>query len=83
MSNIKETGEKILDLLMQFSYDIENASIVDYRDKFLELFQQQQNNASGDATIAMLDDIISWEKDLAEYKSLEGILRERYKITKR
>jgi hypothetical protein len=36
-----------------------------------------------DMTKELLSDIISWEKDLSEYGSLEGILRERYKIFKR
>lgn len=36
-----------------------------------------------DDTRKLLQDIISWEKDLSEYDSLESILRERYKITKR
>ena len=36
-----------------------------------------------DATQSLLTDIISWEKDLSEYASLESILRERYEIHKR
>lgn len=36
-----------------------------------------------DSTKDLLTDIISWEKDLSEYGSLEAILRERYVITKR
>jgi hypothetical protein len=36
-----------------------------------------------DNTKDMLDDIISWEKDLSQYPALETILRERYKIIKR
>jgi hypothetical protein len=40
-------------------------------------------NGQPDSTKDLLRDIISWEKDLSEYESLEGILRERYKIIKR
>lgn len=36
-----------------------------------------------DATKELLSDIISWEKDLSEYMSLEAILKKRYKIEKR
>lgn len=36
-----------------------------------------------DSTKELLMDIISWEKDLSEYMSLETILREKYIITKR
>lgn len=36
-----------------------------------------------DSTKALLADIISWEKDLSEYESLESILRKRYVIQKR
>lgn len=35
------------------------------------------------ATAEMLDDIISWEKDLSEYKSLESILNKKYLIYKK
>jgi hypothetical protein len=45
----------------------------------LESFLREQPDNTKD----LLDDIISWEKDLSEYGSLEGILRERYKIIKR
>jgi len=36
-----------------------------------------------DATKELLADIISWEKDLSEYLSLETILKQRYIIRKR
>lgn len=36
-----------------------------------------------DSTKELLTDIISWEKDLSEYESLESILRKRYNIQKR
>lgn len=36
-----------------------------------------------DSTKEMLHDIISWEKDLSEYESLETILRSKYKISKK
>ena len=60
----------------------------------IEFCQEPQNSAHWkeinlyepekvDATVDLLTDIISWEKDLSEYGSLEGILRERYIITKR
>lgn len=43
----------------------------------------KKEEAVSDDTKALLDDIISWEKDLSEYHSLESILRERYLIKKR
>jgi len=36
-----------------------------------------------DMTKELLTDIISWEKDLSEYASLESVLKEKYKINKR
>lgn len=40
-------------------------------------------NKPTDATKMMLDRIISWEKDLSQYESLEGILREQFIIYER
>lgn len=53
------------------------------KEYWFEQSKREQKPVEEDATVKMLDDIISWEKDLSEYHSLEGILRERYKITKR
>jgi hypothetical protein len=55
------------------------------RDGYIKLTDLLQVFTEGqpDNTKDLLDDIISWEKDLSEYASLEGILRKRYKITKR
>jgi hypothetical protein len=36
-----------------------------------------------DSTKEMLQEIISWEKDLSEYKALETILKDKYIISKR
>lgn len=55
-------------------------------EKFVRLIVHKMNekmNGNEDATVKMLEDIISWENDLSEYKSLEEILREKYIITER
>lgn len=44
---------------------------------------KERSTGNEDATVKMLEDIISWEKDLSEYKSLEKILREKYIILER
>jgi hypothetical protein len=52
-----------------------------------DLFEEKKGfawmNVRNDNTKDLLADIISWEKDLSEYDSLESILRERYVILKR
>ncbi len=55
------------------------------RDESMSLAAEKyaQQFKANDNTKDLLSDIISWEKDLSEYNSLESILRERYKITKR
>lgn len=50
-------------------------------DRFIKQIVATPEQA--DMTKDLLHDIISWEKDLSEYESLETILRERYVITKR
>jgi hypothetical protein len=55
-------------------------------EKFVRLIvhkMKEKMTGNEDATIKMLEDIISWEKDLSEYKSLEKILRDKYVITER
>jgi hypothetical protein len=42
-----------------------------------------RNKKETDDTKKLLDDIISWEKDLSQYNDLESILREKYIILKR
>lgn len=42
-----------------------------------------KKNTNNDDTKSLLHDIISWEKDLSEYSSLETILKERYIIIKK
>ncbi len=78
--------ELIQDISRVFSREIERLqNTVDFNVKEnMNLIKQIGKEAiKEDATVQLLDDIISWEKDLSEYKSLEGILREQYKITKR
>jgi hypothetical protein len=48
-----------------------------------DLFVIEAVPKQADATKNLLHDIISWEKDLSEYESLEAILRQKYLITQR
>ena len=38
---------------------------------------------NNDNTTELLHDIISWEKDLSEYNSLESIIKNKYVVLKR
>ena len=63
-------------------YDIDRDrmfnELLDFADQYANQFRTEQ-----DDTKEMLAEIISWEKDLSEYESLESILRSKYLIVKK
>lgn len=78
--------KKILDLIYELRCNInyckirgENETEIKNAKETLIKLQELLND---DSTKDMLDEIISWEKDLSEYNSLETILRSKYKIIK-
>lgn len=70
---------KLSKILKQARFDV----IMWLADEAAELYAAQFRIPAADNTKEMLHDIISWEKDLSEYESLEGIIRERYLIISR
>lgn len=70
---------KLAKILKQCRFD----KIMWLADEAAELYAAQFRIPAADNTKELLHDIISWEKDLSEYDSLEGILRERYLIISR
>ncbi len=70
---------KLAKILKQARFD----KIMWLADEAAELYAAQYRIPAADNTKKLLHDIIKWEKDLSEYESLEGILRERYLIISR
>lgn len=63
--------------------DVRVISAQDFTAGYIFAKEEMAVPEQADMTKELLTDIISWEKDLSEYGSLEGILREKYVITKR
>lgn len=57
--------------------------VISIIDEFKKKYDQDLLTPTpSDMTEELLVDIISWEKDLSEYESLEAILREKYIINR-
>ena len=85
-----KTAKQIFDSRYEYYRNMENKPAIPLEARqmifdAMELYasQSQSSVLPRDNTKELLNDIISWEKDLSEYESLETILRKLYLIQRK